>query len=168
MSMKREALAVILISIIVIAGAIWLFLSQTNQVENQVEDQTFEVKMVDFNWTSNWGTGGVGLLWGRSFNITLQNLEKRDIEGLSIEVKLLANNTEIPGEAEIYGPGIIGYTVNINYYDGRLNASETRELRGYFETSLDKLDQAQDWGEKSFTVGVMMDDIILDEIRIPF
>ena len=134
----------------------------------ETEDRTYNVEIADFNWTSNWGTGGVGLLWGRSFNVTLQNLENSDAEGLSVGVKLLANNTEVLGETEIYGSGIIGYTANINYYDGRLNASETRELRGYFETSLDKLDQAQDWGEKSFTVGVMMDDIILDEIRIPF
>ena len=163
--MKRKAILALLIGVVVIAGATGVILSQT---ENQVEDQTFKVEIVDFKWTGNWGTGGVGLLWGRSFNVTLQNLENRNIEGLSVEVKLLANNTEISGEAEIYGPGLIGSTANINYYDGRLNASEIRELRGYFETSLDKLEQAQDWGEKSFTVRVIMDDTILDEIRIPF
>ena len=134
----------------------------------ETEDRTYDVEIAGFKWTSSWGTGGVGLLWGRSFNVTLQNLENRDIEGLSVEVKLLANNIEIPGEAEIYGLGIIGYTADINYYDGRLNASETRELRGYFETSLDKLEQAQDRGEKNFTVRVMMNDTILNELMLPF
>ena len=131
-------------------------------------NRTYDVKIADFKWTSNWGSGGVGLLWGRSFNITLQNMENRDIEGLSVDVKLLANNTEILGEAEIYGSEIIGYTANIDYYDGRLNASEIRELRGYFETSLDKLEQAQDWGEKSFKVRVMMNDTILEELTLPY
>ncbi len=163
--MKRKALTALIIGVVIIVGATGVILSQT---ENQVEDQTFDIKIVDFKWTSNWGSGGVGLLWGRSFNITLQNMENRDIEGLSVEVKLLANDTEIPGKAEIYGPEIIGYTANIEYYDGRLNASEIRELNGYFETSLDKLEQAQDWGEKSFKVRVMMNDTILDELTLPY
>jgi hypothetical protein len=165
--MKRNALVALLIGVVVIAGATWVILSQTeNQIENQVEDQTFEVKIVDFKWTSSAGPGPVGLLWGQSFNVTLKNLENRDIDGLSVEVKLLANNTEIPAESGLYGPGKIGYT-EPNDYDGRLNASETRELRGYFETSLDKLEQAQDWGEKVFTVRVMMNDTILDELKLP-
>ena len=94
-------------------------------------------------------------------------MENRDIEGLSVEVKLLANNTEISAESGLYGPGIIGYT-EPNEYDGRLNASEIRELREYFMTSLDKLEQSQDWGEKVFKVRVMMNDTILDELTLPY
>jgi hypothetical protein len=68
----------------------------------------------------------------------------------------------------LYGPGIIGYTAEYNGFDGKLNASETRELRGGFMTGLDKLEQARDWGEKSFTVRVMMSDTILDELKLPY
>ena len=163
--MKRKALAVILIGIIVIAGATWLILSQS---ENQVKNQTYDVKIVDFKWTSSWGSGPVGVMWGRSFNITLQNMENRGIEGLSVDIKLLANNTEISARTGLYGPGVIGYTAEYNGYDGKLNASETRELRGDFTTGLDKLEQAQDWGEKSFKVRVMMNDTILDEMPLPY
>ena len=163
--MKRTAFALFLISIVVIAGATWFILSQT---QNQVENQTYDVKIADFKWTSNWGPGPVGVLWGRSFNITLQNMGNRDVEGLSVDIKLLANNTEISSMTGLYGPGIIGYTAEYNGFDGKLNASETRELRGGFMTGLDKLEQARDWGEKSFTVRVMMSDTILDELKLPY
>jgi hypothetical protein len=165
MLMKRTALALFLISIVIVAGAAWVILSQ---IENQVENQTYDVKIADFKWTSNWGSGPVGVLWGRSFNITLRNMGNRDVEGLSVDMKLLANNTEISATTGLYGPGIIGYTAEYNGFDGKLNASETRELRGAFMTGLDKLAQAQDWGEKSFKVRVMMNDTILDEMPLPY
>ena len=44
--MNRTALAVILISIIVIAGAAWLILSQS---QNPFENQICDVKITDFN-----------------------------------------------------------------------------------------------------------------------
>jgi len=163
--MKRTALALFLISIIVIASAAWVILSQT---ENQVENQTYDVRIADFKWTSNWGPGPVGVLWGRSFNITLQNMENGDVEGLSVDIKLLANSTDIWAETGLYCPGIIGYTAEYNGFDGKLNASETRELRGAFTTGLDKLEQARDWGEKSFKVRVMMNNTILDELPLPY
>jgi hypothetical protein len=163
--MKKTALALFLISIVVIASATWVILSQT---ENQVENQTYDIKIANFKWTSNWGPGPVGALWGRSFNITLQNMGNKDVEGLSVDIKLLANNTEISAMTGLYGPGIIGYTAEYNGFDGKLNASETRELRGGFMTSLDKLEQARDWGEKSFTVRVMMNNTILDELPLPY
>jgi hypothetical protein len=163
--MKRTALALFLISIFVIAGATWVILRLT---ENQIENQPYDVKIADFKWTSSWGFGAVGVLWSRSFNITLQNRGNRDAEGLSVDIKLLANNTEISAMTGLYGPGIIGYTAEYNGFDGKLNASETRELRGDFTTGLDKLEQARDWGEKTFTVRVMMNDTILDELLLPY
>ena len=165
--MKRTAVALFLISIVVIAGVTWLILSQT---ENQVENQTYDVKITDFKWTSNWGPGPVGVLWGRSFNITLQNMRNKDVEGLSVDIKLLANDTEIWSETGLYGPGIIGYTAEYNGYDGKLNANETRELRGGFMSRLDILDGAHVWdgGQNAFAVRVIMNDTILDELLLPF
>jgi hypothetical protein len=165
MLMKRTALALFPISIVIVAGVAWVVLSQ---IENQVENRIYDVKIADFKWTSTWGSGPVGVLWGRSFNITLQNMGNRDVEGLSVDIKLLANNTEIWSETGLYGPGIIGYTAEYNGYDGQLNASETRELRGAFMTGLDKLEQALDWGEKSFKVRVMMNNTVLDEFPLPY
>ena len=165
--MKRTAVALFLISIVIIAGATWLILSQT---ENQVENQTYDVKITDFKWTSNWGPGPVGVLWGRSFNITLQNMGNRDVEGLSVDIKLLANDTEIWSETGLYGPGIIGYTAEYNGYDGKLNANETRELRGGFMSRLDILDEAHVWngGQKAYSVRVMMNDTVINELMLPF
>ena len=68
----------------------------------------------------------------------------------------------------LYGPGIIGYTAEYNGFDEKLNASETRELRGDFMTGLDKLEQARDWGEKRFKARIMMNNTILDELSLPY
>jgi hypothetical protein len=165
--MKRTAVALFLISIVIIAGATWLILSQT---ENQVENQTYDVKITDFKWTSSWGPGAGGIQWGRSFNITLQNLENSVVEGLSVDVKLLVNNTEILSWTGLYGPGIIGYTAEYNGYDGKLNANETRELRGDFMSRLDALDKAHVWdgGQNAFAIRIIMNVTILDELLLPF
>lgn len=163
---RKTVLSVSLITIITLALATWLI---ANQIANQPENQIPTVRIADFKWTSSWGTGPVNLLWGRSFNITLQNMENVDVEEVSVDIKLLANNTEIWSETGLYGPGIIGYTAEYpNGFDGKLNASETRQLRGGFMTRLDELEQAKDWGEKSFKVRVIMNDTILDELQLPY
>ena len=165
--MKRKALVALLIGVVAIAGATAVILSQT---EKQVEDQTFEVKIVDFKWTGNWGPAGGGINWGRGFNITLQNLGNKAVEGLSVDVKLLVNNTELLSWTGLYGPGIIGYTAEYNGYDGKLNANETLELRGYFMSRLDVLDEAHVWdeGQKAFFIITVTDDTILNELMLPF
>jgi hypothetical protein len=165
--MKRTLFAIFLISIVVIAGATAVILSQT---ENKVGDQIFEVNIVDFKWRSNWGPAGGGIHWGRGFNITLQNLGNKAVEGLSVDVKLLVNNTELLSWTGLYGPGINGYTAEYNGYDGKLNANETLELRGYFMSRLDVLDKAHVWdeGQKAFFIITVTDDTILDELTLPF
>jgi hypothetical protein len=167
--MKRTVFAIFLISIVIIAGAIWFILGQSEN-ENQVEDQTCEVKIVDFKWTSNWGPGAGGVQWGRSFNITLQNLGNKTVQGLSVDVKLLVNNTELFSWTGLYGPGIIGYTAEFNGYDGKLDANETLELRGDFLSRLDVLHEANVWdeGQKAFFIITVTDDTILDELMLPF
>jgi hypothetical protein len=136
----------------------------------ETEDRTYDVEIADFKWTSSWGPGAGGIQWGRSFNITLQNLGNKAVEGLSVDVKLLVNNTEIFSWTGLYGPGIIGYTAEYNGYDGKLNANEIRELRGDFMSRLDVLDEAHVWngGQKEYSVRVMMNKTIIDELLLPF
>jgi hypothetical protein len=136
----------------------------------ETEDRTYDVEIADFKWTSSWGPGAGGIQWGRSFNITLQNLGNKAVEGLSVDVKLLVNNTEIFSWTGLYGPGIIGYTAEYNGYDGKLNANEIRELRGGFMSRLDVLDEAHVWngGQKEYSVRVMMNKTIIDELLLPF
>ena len=136
----------------------------------ETEDRTYDVEIADFKWTSSWGSGAGGIQWGRSFNITLQNLGNKAVEGLSVDVTLLVNNTEIFSWTGLYGPGIIGYTAEYNGYDGKLNANEIRELRGDFMSRLDVLDEAHVWngGQKEYSVRVMMNKAIIDELLLPF
>jgi hypothetical protein len=152
--MKRIAVALFLISIIVIAGATWFILSKT---QNHVENQTYDVKIADFKWTSDWGPGPVGVMWGGSFNVTLHNMGNMDIEGLTVEVKQLANNSDVRSETYFDG-----FNTNVTF---GLHAGEIRELDGTFMTSLDVLDKAQ--GELTYKVVCMLNSTILDELTLP-
>jgi hypothetical protein len=139
---------------------------QLRNLENSIEG----VRILAFEWTSGWGPGAGGLQWGRAFNIILQNLGNSGVEGLSVHVKLFVNDVEVVcSETGLYGPGIIGYTAEYpNGFDGKLNASETREIRGAFVSGLDVLD-SQVWnqeGQKAFSVRVTMNGTILDELLL--
>jgi hypothetical protein len=175
--MKKVALAILLIAVIAVGSGTCLILNQNveqtpggAETENNPpnENQTCNVRIADFKWTSKFEAGPGGVLWGRNFNITLQNTGYMDVEGISVDIKLLANNTtEIWSETGLYGPGKIGYTPYPNGFDGKLNASEIRELRGGFHTGLDKLEQARDWGPKTYLVRVMVNSTISDELTLP-
>ena len=158
--MKSKALAVILISIIVIAGAIWLFLGQTedeNQSEDQIEEQIIDIDIVDFKWTGFLGFGPVGTLYGVGFNVTLHNLGNTDIEGITIEVKEFANDTEIWSETWF---DVVDGQVPIF----RLNTSEIREFDGAFMRNMG-LNEPEE--EQVFKVICMSNSTILDELLLP-
>jgi hypothetical protein len=151
---KRTAVALFLICIVVVAAAAWVVLSQ---IENQSENQTYDVKIADFKWTSNWGPGPVGVMSGGSFNVTLHNMGNMDIEGLVVEVKQLANNSDVRSETYFDG-----FNTNVTF---GLHAGEIRELDGTFMTSLDELDKAQ--GGLTYNVVCILNSTILDELMLP-
>ena len=151
--MKKAAVALFLISIVVVAAA-WFVLSR---IENQGENQTYDVKIADFKWTSNWGPGPVGVMWGGSFNVTLHNMGNMDIEGLAVEVKQLANDSDVRSETYFDG-----FNTNVTF---GLHAGEISELEGTFMTSLDELDKAQ--GELTYKVVCILNSTILDELTLP-
>jgi hypothetical protein len=177
--MRKALIAILLISVISVAVAVPLLLSQAqSQTSSQTEDGDLNktegegVKIAKFEWTSDWGPGAGGLQWGRAFNIALQNLGNSVVEGLSVDVNLLVNDTELWSSTGLYGPGIIGYTAEYPHgFDGKLNASETREMRGVFISRLEILDDAHVWdqgGQKAFAVRVMVNGTIMDELLRPF
>ena len=161
MLLKRTALAIIL-AIIIIASVAWLILNQT---ENQFENQTYDVKITDFNWTSRWAFGPSGTLYGRSFNVTLHNLGAMDLHGVKIEVALFDNKSKLWSQTlldEVTIDGHVKSHINITF---GLNAGEIREFDGGFMTKLDKLNEAQ--GELAFKVICMVNSTILDELTLP-
>jgi hypothetical protein len=84
----------------------------------------------------------------------------------------LVNDIELWSETGLYGPGIIGYTAEYPHgFDGKLNASETREMRGAFISRLDILDEAHVWdqeGVKAYSVRVRMNETIKDKLTLPY
>jgi hypothetical protein len=194
---KKIAASLVIIVIVAASIAAWLVHTQISELQiqngdlqeqvNELQDQNKElqehlrvledsiegVRILAFDLTSGWGPGAGGLRWGRAFNITLQNLGNSAVEGLSVNVKLFVNDAEVVwSETGLYGPGIIGYTAEYpNGFDGKLNASETREIRGYFVSGLDVLDEAHVWdqeGRKAFSVRVTMNSTLLDELLLPY
>jgi hypothetical protein len=155
--MKKAAL-LFLSSTIVAAVVASLVLSHN-------ANQAYCVEIVEFNWTSSWGPGPVGLLWGRGFNVTLHNLGDGDIEGVKMEVKLLANNSEIWSQTWLDEVTIEGHVVSHPNVTFGLHAGEIREFDGGFVTKLDELDKAQ--GEMVFRVIVLSNSTILDDLSFP-
>lgn len=140
---------------------------QLRELENSIEG----VRILAFEWTDSGGPGPGGTAWSRNFNITLQNLGNSAVEGLSVDVKLLVNGNALVSSTGLYSPGIIGHGAQYGGYDGKLNASETRELRGGFLSDLYTLEEAHVWeqgGQKAFSVRVMMNSTLLDELLLPF
>jgi hypothetical protein len=184
--MRKALMAVLLICVISVAVAVPLLLSHgqsqisdqnenddANQTENDAANQTKSeaLKITDFEWTGSGGPGPGGTSWNRNFNITLQNLGNSAVEGLSVDVKLSVNGNELLSETGLYGPGIMGHGAQFGGYDGKLNAGETRELRGVFLSGLYTLEEAHVWdqgGQKAFSVRVMMNGTIMDELLRPF
>ena len=111
--MKRTAVALFLIIIIVVAAA-WVLL-------NRAENQTYEVRIVDFKWTSNWGLGPVNVMWGGSFNVTLHNMGNMPVEGVVVEVKQFDNNSAVGS-----GTYFDGFSENVTF---GLQAGEIRDLK---------------------------------------
>ena len=192
---KKIAASTVIIVIIVASVAAWFVNNQISELQiqnsdlqnqvNELEDQNKElqeqlrelensiegVRILDFEWTGSGGPGPGGTSWSRSFNITLQNLGNSAVERLSVDVKLLVDGNELLSDTGLYGPGTIGYTAEFGGYDGKLNAGETRELRGGFLSGLYTLEEAHVWdpgGQKAFSVRVMMNGSLLDELLHPF
>jgi hypothetical protein len=192
---KKIAASVILIAIIVASVASWFVNNQISELQiqnsdlqkqvNELQDQNRKlqeqlrvledsiegVRILAFEWTDSGGPGPGGTAWSRNFNITLQNLGESAVEGLSVDVKLLVNGNELLSSTGLYSPGIIGYTAVFGGYDGKLNAGETRALRGAFLSGLYTLEEAHVWdqgGRKAFSVRVTMNSTLLDELLLPF
>ena len=191
---RKIATSVVIIVVVVVSIAAWFVNNQIGELQiqnsdlqkqvNELQDQNRAlqeqlrelensiegVRILAFEWTDSGGPGPGGTAWSRNFNITLQNLGNSAVEGLSVDVKLLVNGNALVSETGLYSPGIIGHGAQYGGYDGKLNASETRELRGCFLSGLYSLEEAHVWdqgGQKAFSIRVMMNDTIMDELTLP-
>jgi len=81
-----------------------------------------------------------------------------------VDVKLLANNTQIWSETWFNVQGTSGQTEARLNFTFELNPGEVRVLQGSFVTKLDELSEAQ--GEMTFLVEVSLDDTVLHELQL--
>ncbi len=144
--MKKAVLLVSLSIIIIAVYGSFLLLSQSGAWTAEKEDspvnstsperanQTYNIKIKEFKFTSTWGTPA-GVTAAIGFNVTLQNLKNEDLNGLSLEVKMFdVNGSKIQAEAFFYGQGILGHGAQIEPFDGILHAGETRTIRGEIDS----------------------------------
>jgi hypothetical protein len=149
--MKKTVVAVIaLASILIIIGAMWL---STNHVPGQAEEQIDEaevtkVEVTKFMWAGFFGMGPGYPWWETDFNVTLCNSGTRNLTGLSVEIKLFANGTQLGAQA---------------WFDQRLDllAGETREFSGRLFKRLDEPNADE------VLVIVLLNNTVLDEFRVP-
>ncbi|MGD6809592.1 MAG: hypothetical protein ACQCN3_07835 [Candidatus Bathyarchaeia archaeon] len=96
---------------------------------SQPENLTCNIKITNFT-RSAWGTP-VGVAASAGFNVTLQNLENRNIDNLTLEITVLdGNGNKIEAEIHFWGPGSIGSTAQMEPFDGILHANENRTIKG--------------------------------------
>lgn len=168
--MKKVILITCLL-IITLSGSILLYLSQMHEQKTNGEgledlDPTYDVKITDFKWTSHWESPG-GVQAAISFNITLHNSKNKDIDGLSVDVKMLnANGDELQTETMFYGQGIIGNGATIQPFDGILHGGENLTLRGGIVSDWGTMTNAWDLGSITTLVDVKLGSVVLDECNI--
>ena len=123
---------------------------------DQNEKPIFDVKIIEFKWTSEWAKGPVPGDWRfRHFNATIQNFGNDEVDGLTIEVKIIANNTELQTTTHILYETL----------DGALNKGESRELIGRVTIGLDILEQTS--GDRTAKILVFLTGSVLDDLAIP-
>lgn len=87
---------------------------------------TNNVNILAFNFTGGWWPGPAFPMAVAGTNITLQNLETDDLNGLSLEIKMYdANLNQIQTELEFYNNN----NTQIETFDGILHTGETRTIR---------------------------------------
>jgi hypothetical protein len=89
--MKRTALALILIIVIVLSVASWLVYYQISEPQNQ--NNTPKAKITAFTADMSWRGPVVGVTMDITFNVTVQNIGTNDINGTNITVeRITADN----------------------------------------------------------------------------
>jgi len=120
------------------------------------DQNEYDVRIVEFEWTSDWVRGPVPGDWRfRNFITTIQNFEDIDVDGLTVEVKIVANNSELQTATAIL----------YDTLEGVLYVGESRDLIGRVNIELDELEKAS--GEWNNKIIVMLDDLVLYELAIP-
>jgi hypothetical protein len=158
-------LAIILIAIIALSGAIWLLINPPNSANQNVSqtptptpttsastiptlsptqtstptdtNQTPNVKIEDFQWVSGWSPI-VGVEETYSFNITLHNLGNNDINGIALNAIMYSNQSkQMQDRVEFYD--FAAGNGSLVPFNRVLLAGETRTVRGIFFSSLDTI-----------------------------
>ena len=123
---------------------------------DQNEKPIYDVKIIEFKWTSEWAKGPVPGDWRfRHFNATIQNFGNDEVDGLTIEVKIIANNTELQTTTHILYETL----------DGVLYVGESRELIGRVTIGLDILEQTSE--DRTAKILAILTDLVLDDLVIP-
>jgi hypothetical protein len=172
--MKRKALSLFLIAIIVLALASWFVYSQFSALQNQIselkaqnkelEDQISDlqnqlsklqevVENVEITALSveDWNNLG-GLLYVKPFNVTIQNNGTYDVYRVALSCKITGNQSDLFYNFHYADP--LTNTLNV------LHGGEKYSMRVYLETSLELVSR---FSGCKLVVRLTFDSLILDE-----
>jgi hypothetical protein len=169
LSNKKVAIFLAIVLVVTVSGSL-LVLSQIkgndDVTDNNLAGNSSEVKISEFNWTSGWAAGPVGLMMGRSFNITITNFGIENFDGLILTLKMSnANGSELQTKTNFYGSGVIGEDAEFGPFDGKLFAKETRTLRGAVTTDFGTLTSAWAIGPVTTLAQISLNCTVLDEFE---
>jgi hypothetical protein len=173
--MSKTILVIFLITLILFSCTL-LVLLQVNKRENggsdvningnlpSNENQTRNVEIADFKYTSSWGTI-VGVEEVISFNLTIHNLGTKDIDNLSVAFKMYdANNSIIQAKIKFAGLNITEFGAETSI--GTLYAGEVRTLQGAVMSDLGTLANAWALGPTTTIVDIKLGSVVLDEWKV--
>ena len=155
-ALNKKTVFVFIAIILIIAIPISLYL-QTSE-KNNIESTEPNVKITDFVVDNQWWYLG-GLVFDRSFNLTIENKGADNVTGLELKVKVYSNNSEVQ----------VGNYFSGAYENGTitepLGAYEVREFKGTLMTVVGdeayRLDFASN--ETSIIAMVLLNNTVLDE-----
>jgi parallel beta-helix repeat protein len=117
-------------------------------------NNALKVKIAEFKFTSGWGTPA-GVMCAADFNVTIQNLGNKTVDGLALENKMLdINGNRVQPE------------ISLEHFGGVLYAGEVRTIRGEITSDIGTMSAAWALGSVTTIIDVKLGNETLDELEV--
>jgi hypothetical protein len=155
-ALNKKTVFVFIMIILIVAIPISLYFQTTEK--NNIEPSEPNVKITDFVVDNQWNYLG-GLVFDRSFKLTIENKGADNVTDLQLKVRIYSNNSEVQVGNYFFG------TYENGTITQPLGAYEVREFKGTLMTIVGeeayRLDFASN--ETSIIAMVLLNNTVLDE-----
>jgi len=153
---EKKTVFIFIIIILIVAIPVSLYFQSSEK--NNIEPSEPTVKITDFVVDNQWYYVG-GLVFDRSFNLTIENKGADNMTDLELKVKVYSNNSEVQVGNYFFG------TYENGTITEPLGAYEVREFKGTFMTAVGEKAYGLNFAsnETSIIAMVLLNNTVLDE-----